>query len=116
MKTKLLVLLFLAGAYVYGQVSVGITIGAPPPLRVERVVASPGPGFVWVAGYWYPVGRHYKWHAGYWTRPPYVGARWVGPHHDGQRFFDGYWDGDNGRREHDHHFDRDHDRDYRDHH
>jgi hypothetical protein len=58
------------------------------------------------------VSGHYKWHDGYWTRPAYVGAHWVEPHHDGQQFFAGYWDGDHGRVEHDHAGDRGHDRDY----
>ncbi|HEX9234102.1 MAG TPA: YXWGXW repeat-containing protein [Candidatus Acidoferrum sp.] len=104
-----------------GQVSVGITIGPPPPPRVVRVLPPrPGPEFVWVDGYWYPVGRHYRWHAGYWTRPPYAGARWIGPRHEGRRFYNGYWEGDHGRFEHRHDWDhdrdrRDHDR-YRDHH
>lgn len=95
------------------QISVGIRIGAPPAPRVVAVTpVRPGPDFIWVEGYWYPVGHHYKWHAGYWTRPPYEGARWVAPHHDGERYFVGYWDGDRGRLEHDHHSDRDHDRDF----
>ena len=104
-----------------GQVSVGITIGPPPPPRVVRVIPSrPGPEFVWVDGYWYPVGGHYRWHAGYWTRPPYAGARWIGPRHEGGRYYNGYWEGDRGRFEHRHDWDhdrdrRDHDR-YRDHH
>ena len=62
------------------QVAIGIEIGAPPPPRVVHVrPVSPGPEFLWVDGYWYPVGGHYRWHNGYWTRPPYVGARWIGP-------------------------------------
>ena len=62
------------------QVSVGIMIGVPPPPRVAVVVpARPEPASVWVEGYWYPVGNHYKWHGGYWTRPPYEGAHWVAP-------------------------------------
>jgi hypothetical protein len=65
---------------------------------------------MWVDGYWYPVGNHYKWHAGYWTRPPYAEARWVAPHHDGAKYYNGYWDGNAGRREHDHKWDREHDR------
>ena len=97
------------------QVSVGIVIGAPPPPRVTVVPAMPESGFVWVEGYWYPAGRHYKWHEGYWTRPPYEGARWVAPRHDGERFYAGYWEGDRGRFEHDHHWDHDRDRDYHDH-
>ena len=67
---------------------------------------------MWVEGYWYPVGNRYKWHDGYWTRPPYAGARWIGPHHDGERFYEGYWESDRGRYEHDHRWDRDRDRDY----
>lgn len=112
-RTTLLASLFLTGvSALAAQVSIGIQIGAPPPPRVVVVPVSPGPDFVWVEGYWYPVGHHYKWHQGYWTRPPYAGARWVGPHHDGERYFPGYWDGDRGRREHDHHWDRDRDRDF----
>jgi hypothetical protein len=98
------------------QVSIGIEIGAPPPPRVVYVQPpQPGPDFVWVAGYWYPVGHHYKWHEGYWSRPPYAGAVWVVPHHDGQRYFAGYWNGGRGRVELDHHWDHDHDRDFHEH-
>jgi len=112
--TLLAAMLLLGGSAAIAQVSIGINIGAPPPPRVVRVVpARPGPEHVWVAGYWYPVGRHYKWHAGYWTRPPYPGARWVEPHHDGRQYFAGYWEGERGRVEHDHRFDRDKNRDYR---
>jgi hypothetical protein len=109
-KAKLLGFVFLS-ASLFGQVSVGIRIGPPPPPRVVHVIpASPGPEFIWTGGYWYPVGNHYKWHEGYWTRPPYAGARWVGPRHDGERFYNGYWEGERGRRDHDHRWDRDHDR------
>src|SRR5947207_1543375 len=69
--------------------------------------------FVWVEGYWYPVRHKYKWHSGYWTRPPYEGAHWIAPRHDGRMFFEGYWEGDRGRFEHNHKSDRDHDRDFR---
>jgi hypothetical protein len=114
-KKRFIALLLLAGGFVFGQVSIGIRIGPPPPPRVVRVLpARPGPEFVWVDGYWYPVGNHYRWHSGYWSRPVYPAARWVAPRHDGERFYGGYWDGDRGRMEHDHHWDRDHDRDYRD--
>jgi len=103
---------------VQAQVSIGIQIGAPPPpsnVVVNAVPPQPGPAFVWVEGYWYPVSHHYKWHEGYWTRPPYEGAYWVPPHHDGERYFAGYWTGERGRVEHDHHWDHDRDRDYREH-
>ena len=95
------------------QISIGIQIGEPPPPRVVAVMPTrPGSDYVWVEGYWYPVGHHYKWHEGYWTRPPYEGAHWVPPRHDNGRYFVGYWDGDHGRVEHDHRWDRDHGRDY----
>jgi hypothetical protein len=116
-RATLLASMLLAGGSAFGaQVSIGIRIGPPPPPRVVHVLPSrPGPEFVWIEGYWYPQGRHYKWHEGYWTRPPYAGARWVMPHHDGQQFFEGYWEGEHGRFEHDHRWDRDHDRDFHDH-
>ena len=114
MKTNLLALMLIAGGSALAvDLSVGIQIGAPPPPRVVRVTPpSPGPGWVWVTGYWYPVGRRYQWHEGYWSRPPYAGAVWVAPHHDGQRYFAGYWEGEHGRMAHDHHWDRDRDRDF----
>lgn len=114
MKATLLAAMLLAGVSLFGaQISVGIRIGPPPPLRVVRVLPPrPSPEFIWVDGYWYPLGRRYRWHEGYWTRPPYSGARWVAPHHDGDEFFEGYWEGDRGRMEHDHRWDRDRNRDF----
>ena len=113
MKTTLLASMLLGGISVCAaQVSIGVRIGPPPPARVVRVQpARPAADFVWIEGYWYPVGNHYKWHQGYWTRPPYEGARWVGPRHDGRQFFEGYWEGDRGRLDHDHRWDKDRDRD-----
>ena len=115
MKTALLaVVLLVAGSAFGAQISLGIRIGPPPPPRVVRVLPPrPGAEFIWIDGYWFAEGRRYKWHDGYWTRPPYSGARWVGPHHDGQQFFAGYWEGERGRLEHDHRWD--HDRKNRDH-
>jgi WXXGXW repeat (2 copies) len=75
------------------QVSVGIHIGPPPAPRAYRVPPQPGPGYVWVEGYQYPQGGHYKWHDGYWTRPPYEGAYWMAPYHYGGQFYSGRWEG-----------------------
>ena len=114
MKKLLAVLLLAGGSMFAAQVSFGINIGPPPPPRVLRVrPVAPGPDFFWVDGYWYPVGGRYRWHEGYWTRPPYAGARWIAPRHDGERFYNGYWEGERGRIEHDHRWDRDRGRDYR---
>lgn len=114
MKSRLAGLVFLAGlglvggGSAFGQVSVGINLGAPPPPRVVRVrPVSPGMGYSWVDGYWYPVGNHYRWHDGYWTRPPYSGANWVAPRYEGDRWMDGRWEGGRGQFNHDHRWDRD---------
>jgi hypothetical protein len=113
MTKKYVALMLLVAGGLCAQVSVGIRIGPPPPPRVVAVrPVMPGPNFTWVDGYWFADGGHYRWHEGYWTRPPYEGAHWIAPRHDGERFYAGYWDGGHGRVEHDHHWDRDHDRDY----
>jgi hypothetical protein len=108
LKTAALSAILLAGVSTKAQVSIGIQIGAPPPPRAVVVMpAQPDPDFVWVGGYWYPVAGHYRWHEGYWSRPPYGGARWIAPRHEGGRYYGGYWDGPRGRFDHDHHWDRD---------
>jgi hypothetical protein len=106
MKTKLSILALLAAGTIFAQLSIGIRIGAPPPMRIQRIQPrSPGSDYVWVGGYWYPNGNRYRWHEGYWTRPPYGGARWVEPRHDGNQFYNGYWDGAR-QLQHDHNWDR----------
>jgi WXXGXW repeat (2 copies) len=102
----------IARSVVEAQVSLGIRIGPPPAARVIVQPPSPGVGYQWIGGYWYPVGGRYRWHNGYWSRPVYAGARWVAPRHDGVRFYAGYWDGDHGRFEHDHRWDRNGNRDF----
>src|SRR5260370_24793667 len=103
MRKRLIALTFLAGGVVFGQVSIGIRIGEPPPPRVVSVLpARPGPEFILGEGYWYPAGGHYRWHQGYWTRPPYDRAHWIGPRHDSERSYEGYWEDDRGRSDHPH--------------
>jgi len=115
--TIIAAMLITYGSVFAAEISIAIRIGPPPPPRVVHVLPPrPGPEFIWIEGYWYPVEKHYKWHNGYWTRPPYPTARWVVPHHDGEQYFVGYWEGERGRLEHDHHWDRDKYRDYREEH
>ena len=113
-RVSLLITMFLVTAKAStAQVSIGIVIGAPPPPRVAGVVPGrPEPATVWVEGYWYPVGNHYKWHEGYWTRAPFAGARWIAPRYEGGKWFDGYWEGGDRRVPHDHRWDHDRDRDF----
>jgi WXXGXW repeat (2 copies) len=82
MKTKILAGLLLAGsaAFAASRVSFGIGFGAPAPVVVAPapvVVAEPpcpGPGYVFVGGYWQ---LRPSWHAGF--RPEPVA------HFDGRR-------------------------------
>ncbi len=110
---KLIAVILLAAGSMFGQVSIGIRIGAPPAPRVVRVRPMvPGPGYLWVDGYWYPRGNRYRWHEGYWTLPPYEGANWVGSRYEGGMFLEGHWSGPRYQHfDHDHRWDRDRDRD-----
>lgn len=120
MKKKTLVLALLVGGSLFAaDVSIGISIGTPPPppCVVRYSPPAPGPGFVWIAGFWNLAGPRYVWHEGYWERPPYADGFWVGPRYERGRYFAGYWDRrgkpekfqhDNGRHKGK---GRDHDRD-----
>ena len=108
MKKLLFALLLGASALMNAQVSIGIRMGPPPHPRVMGVrPIAPGRDFTWVDGYWFVDRGRYQWHQGYWTRPPFGGATWVGPRHDGAQFYAGYWNGPRGRFDHDHRWDRD---------
>ena len=106
---KLIAVILLAAGSMVGQVSFGIRLGQPPAPRVVRVrPRSPGPGYVWVDGYWNPQGNRYGWHDGYWTRPPYEGSAWIGPRYEGGMYYEGYWNGSrNEHFDHNHQWDRD---------
>jgi len=80
------------------RISAGIVLTAPPAPIVETRIAAPGPGFVWIDGYWNWVGARHVWVPGRWV-PPRRGYVWV-PHAwvregRGWRLHEGYW-----RREH----------------
>ena len=95
------------------QVGIGVTIGREPPpaVRYEARPVAPGPGFVWVDGYWNWAGGRYVWVPGRWNRPPYEGAYWSHGHYDhyndGWHYHEGHWD----REDHGDHHEWDHDRD-----
>ena len=54
-------------------------VSAPPPIRVETRLVSPGPGYVWVEGYWGAGRSSYAWVPGRWVRPPRGRSRWEAP-------------------------------------
>ncbi len=59
-----------------GQIEFSITI-APPPLPVYEQPPIPGPGFLWVPGYWYYGPYGYYWVPGTWVEPPAIGLLWT---------------------------------------
>jgi hypothetical protein len=67
----------------------------PPPVRVEAFGVAPGPGFVWVSGYYGYNGGRYAWVPGTWRRPPrgrvaWEAGRWE--NHGGRyRYAPGRW-------------------------
>lgn len=103
MKTRLLALLFLAGASAFagphfffgvgvGYAPAPVAVYAPPPAPVVAYVPPcPAPGYTWVSGYYYPVGPRWVWRGGYWARPPYARSYWVAPRYYHGRYWGGHW-------------------------
>ncbi|HZT30041.1 MAG TPA: hypothetical protein VFA33_09170 [Bryobacteraceae bacterium] len=102
MKTKLVVLMLMAGGALLAEthVAIGVQIGGPGPVAVPPPVVvnvyrppCPGPGYLWIEGYYDGFGN---WNEGYWALPPYAGAYWVAPRFLGGHFYAGYWGGPRG--------------------
>ena len=66
-------------------------VGAAVPAGYYDRGPSPGLGFTWIDGYYYPSGGHYAWRQGYWTRPPHRGAVWVAPRWERGHYHEGRW-------------------------
>ena len=85
---------FIAPAQAQVAISISATI-APPLLPVYAQPAIPGPGYLWVPGYWAWNGSEYFWTPGYWSMPPTVGFYWTPPYWgwlNGAYVFNaGYW-------------------------
>jgi hypothetical protein len=93
-----------AGTLLAASIFAGACVGAsgrvyvrtgPPPLRSERVLVSPGPGYVWIPGYYRYDRGGYLWVAGRYERAPRARARWVPAHWERDRrgwyFVEGRW-------------------------
>jgi hypothetical protein len=83
--------LFACGVREVAEAQVHVSLYAKIPmapnivLRVETpVIATPGPDYIWVDGYWTWDSRYreYVWIQGYWAVAPYSGAYWI----------PGYWE------------------------
>jgi WXXGXW repeat (2 copies) len=71
------------------RAEVGVTIAVrigPPVLPVYVQPVCPGPGFIWVPGYWAYGDDGYFWVPGTWVEPPEVGLLWT----------PGYWGWNDG--------------------
>jgi hypothetical protein len=65
-----------------GAVTTDVEVtGPPPPEVVETVTVAPGPGFLWIGGYYGWEGGGWHWHPGHWEQRPRPGAVWVHPHY-----------------------------------
>ncbi len=77
------------------SLSVHITAGRPPAPRYEVRGASPGPGYIWVGGFWASDGGHWTWVRGHWDQPPEANVYWVRPryvHSYGEYIYEpGHW-------------------------
>src|SRR5215469_6176903 len=58
------------------QVELTVMI-APPPLPVYEQPPIPGPGYLWLPGYWSYGPYGYFWVPGTWMEPPAVGLLWT---------------------------------------
>jgi len=77
------------------HVDLGLAVGTPPPPPPPAYVAgpvgvAPGPGYVWVDGYWNWVGGRWVWVPGAWVLPPHGHRVWVAPAID-FRWHGGHW-------------------------
>ncbi len=86
----------LAATVACGPTNVGFYARTPPPpIRVETYGPAPGPGYVWVNGYWGYRANNYYWNSGRWDRPPHGRRYWEQGRWEsrGNRYYwrDGRW-------------------------
>ncbi len=102
MKNRLMALMLVAGGALFAapRVSIGVQIGGPVMIPTPAPVIvnayrppCPGPGYVWIEGYYDAYGN---WYDGYWALPPYAGAYWIAPRMNTGHFVAGYWTGPRG--------------------
>jgi hypothetical protein len=79
-----------------GAVRATVFVPGPPPAEIrETVVASPGPGYVWIRGHHQWDGGRYLWVAGRWEQPPHRHAKWKSGrwqhNHQGWYWIEGRW-------------------------
>jgi hypothetical protein len=95
MKRSLLIVCFAAMTMAGCSAGVYYATVPPPAVRVEAFGPAPGPGYVWINGYWGWGGSAYAWVPGRYVRPPRARAVWVAPRWESRggryRFHEGRW-------------------------
>jgi len=80
---------------VYGEPGEVVVGEAPPAPFVEAVGIAPGPGYIWIGGYYHWYGNRWGWVRGHYELPPRRGAVWVAPRYEwrgGHRvYIRGFW-------------------------
>jgi hypothetical protein len=73
-----------AGSPILGDISLNLSVDAPPPPPQSEVVigVAPGPDYSWVGGYWDGSPGHYVWVKGRWDHAPHGHGTWAAPHWD----------------------------------
>ena len=83
------------GACGHGAYYAAVRVGPPAPAVYRPVGVAPGPGFVWIDGYYDWVGNGWVWRPGRWARPPHPGYVWRKPRYErrrnGYRVHPGHW-------------------------
>jgi hypothetical protein len=78
-----------------GAPSEVVVTSDPPAPLYETIGVAPGPGFIWVGGYYHWNGGGWVWRGGRWARPPHPGAAWVRARYEwrgGRRvYIAGFW-------------------------
>ena len=76
--------------------SVIVVARRPPPPHREGMGPPPGPGYVWIGGYWTWRANTFVWVVGQWVPIPPGHRYWVAGHwvhaRRGWYFVEGYWE------------------------
>ncbi|MGB6944296.1 MAG: hypothetical protein WBE37_17980 [Bryobacteraceae bacterium] len=82
------------GGYRAGYVAYSVP-PPPAPYAVGAVGYAPGPGYVWVDGFWNLNGSRWNWVNGRWAVPPHGHAHWDRDrwerHGNSWRYHRGHW-------------------------
>ncbi len=76
MRLTLVALMLITVPVSFGAIFFSVTV-APPLLPVYTQPFCPGPGYIWVPGYWAYGDYGYYWVPGVWVLAPFTGALWT---------------------------------------